>query len=164
MAWLLARIPGVAAELIDVNTDKRSVAQALGVRFASPGEATPEADLVVHCSATQAGLTTALDLAAFEARVIEMSWYGDQQVSIPLGERFHAKRLSICSSQVGAVATEQRGRWSARRRMELALRLLSEPALETLITGEDRFESLPAVMERLATAPGATLCHRITFR
>ena len=163
VAWLLGQIPGVATELIDINVDKRSVAHELGVGFALPGEATPQADLVVHCSATQTGLTTALELAAFEARVVEMSWYGDQQVSIPLGEGFHAKRLSICSSQVGTLATGQRARWSARRRMELALRLLSAPALDVLITGEDRFESLPSVMERLATTPGNTLCHRIVY-
>ena len=163
IAWLLGQIPGVSAELIDINPDKREAAQALGVGFAVPGQATPEADLVVHCSATQAGLTTALELAAFEARVVEMSWYGDKQVSIPLGEGFHAKRLSICSSQVGTVASGQRERWSVRRRMELALRLLSDPAVEVLITGEDRFESLPLVMERLATTPGNTLCHRIAY-
>ena len=63
VAWLLGQIPGVATELIDINVDKRSVAHELGVGFALPGEATPQADLVVHCSATQTGLTTALELA-----------------------------------------------------------------------------------------------------
>ena len=46
----------------------------------------------------------------------------------------------------------------------LALRLLADaPELDVLLTGEDAFEALPAVMARLATAPGATLCHRIRY-
>jgi hypothetical protein len=64
---------------------------------------------------------------------------------------------------VGTVAAVQRARWDTRRRLSLALSLLTDPALDTLITGESDFESLPDVMARLATAPGDTLCHRIRY-
>jgi hypothetical protein len=47
--------------------------------------------------------------------------------------------------------------------MAQALRLLSDAALDALITGESRFEELPEVMSRLATNPGDTLCHRIRY-
>ena len=40
-------------------------------------------------------------LPAFEATVVEMSWFGDRQVSLPLGDAFHSRRLTIKSSQVG---------------------------------------------------------------
>lgn len=163
VAWLAGRVPGCEVELVDINPARASIATALGVSFALVDGARPDADVVVHASGAPAGLELALRLAAFEAAVVEMSWYGDARVSVPLGEAFHARRLRLISSQVGAVATAQRARWDTRRRMALALRLLAEPALDALITGETEFERLPETMARLASAPGDTLCHRVRY-
>ena len=162
-AWLVSRIPGCEVELVDVNSSRAAVAQALGVHFATPDRATGEADVVIHASGAPAGLALALQLAAFEATVVEMSWYGDQDVPLGLGQAFHARRLTIASSQVGTVAAAQRARWDTRRRMQLALRLLESPALDALITSEGRFEDLPDVMEQLSRAPGDAICHRVTY-
>jgi len=162
-AWLVSRIPGCEVELVDTNPIKAAVARALGVRFAGPENATGEADVVFHTSGAPAGLALALQVAAFEATVAELSWYGDQDVPLGLGQAFHARRLTITSSQVGNVAAAQRARWDTRRRMKLALRLLESPALDAIITGESDFEELPAVMERLSTSPGDTLCHRVRY-
>jgi threonine dehydrogenase-like Zn-dependent dehydrogenase len=162
-AWLVSRIPGCEVELVDMNPAKAVVAGALGVRFAAPERATGEADVVFHTSGAPAGLALALQVAAFEATVAELSWYGDQDVPLGLGQAFHARRLTITSSQVGHVAAAQRARWDTRRRMQLALRLLESPALDAIITGESDFEELPEVMERLSTSPGNTLCHRVRY-
>ena len=75
-----------------------------------------------------------------------------------------ARRLDLRSSHVGAVASPQRPRWSHRRRLALALSLLTEPRLDGLITGESRFRDLPATMTALAEAPRGVLCHRISYR
>ena len=162
-AWLASRIPGCQVELIDINPRRATIARALGVTFADPASATPDADVVIHASASQEGLALALQLAAFEATVVELSWYGDRQVALTLGEAFHARRLTLKSSQVGTVADAQRARWSPQRRMQLALTLLADPALDALITGESAFATLPDVMARLAREPGDTLCHRIRY-
>lgn len=164
VAWLAARTPGCDVELVDLQPARAGVAAALGLRFATPDAASGEADVVIHASGAPEGLALALRLAAFEATIVEMSWFGDRQVSLPLGEAFHSRRLRLRSSQVGQVATAQRARWDHARRLGLALRLLADaPELDVLLTGEDAFEALPAVMARLATAPGATLCHRIRY-
>ncbi|OFW00629.1 MAG: dehydrogenase [Acidobacteria bacterium RIFCSPLOWO2_02_FULL_68_18] len=163
VAWLASRIAGCEVELIDTNPRRAAVAAALGVPFAEPAAAGRDADLVMHASGNPSGLALALELAAVEATIVELSWFGDREASLPLGGPFHAKRLTIASSQVGRVAPSQRARWDARRRMQLALRLLAEPALDALITGESDFERLPEVMARLAREPGDTLCHRIRY-
>jgi len=163
VAWLAGRIPGCRVELIDLDPARAAVAAALGVGFARPEDASADADLVVHASGTPAGLATALGLAGFEASVVELSWFGDRPVPLPLGAAFHQRRLSIRSSQVGAVASAQRPRWDNRRRLGLALSLLTDPALDVLLTGEDRFDDLPDVMARLATEPTGALCHRIVY-
>ncbi|MDH4066232.1 MAG: zinc-binding alcohol dehydrogenase [Acidobacteriota bacterium] len=163
VAWLASRIPGCAVELVDVNPARQEIARALGVGYARPAAAAREADLVVHASGSPDGLALALGLAGDEATIVEMSWYGDRAVPLPLGEAFHARRLSIVSSQVGRLAPAQRARWDTRRRMTLALSLLRHPELDALVSGESAFETLPDVMARLARAPGDALCHRIRY-
>lgn len=163
VAWLASRLPGCSVQVVDTEPGRADVARALGAGFALPADARAGADLVVHTSAQAAGLATALRLAAFEATVLELSWYGDRAVSVPLGEAFHSQRLTLKSSQVGHVATPQRGRWSHRRRLELALSLLTDPVLDRLITHSAPFHELPAVLERLSTGAADTLCHRIDF-
>lgn len=163
VAWLAGRMPGCRVELIDTNPHRAVVAQALGVTFAPSEEATPDADVVIHASGSPAGLAAAMRLAAFEARIVEMSWYGTRDVSLPLGEAFHARRLSIVSSQVGSVAASQRARWDHRRRMQLALGLLADAALDALLNEESEFDDLPSTMARLAASPGDTLCHVVRY-
>jgi len=162
-AWLAARVPGCDVELVDVNPRRDAIARALGVSPARPDGAAREADVVVHASGTPEGLQQALELAGDEARIIEASWFGDGMVPLPLGGAFHARRLTLVSSQVGRVPPSRRVRWDTRRRMRVALGELRHDALDALITGESPFEDLPALMARLATAPGDTLCHCIRY-
>lgn len=163
VAWLAARLPGCEVEVVDTAPARAAVATRLGARFALPEAATPEADLVIHASGQAAGLATALRLTAFEATLLELSWYGSRPVSLPLGEAFHALRLTLKSSQVGHVATAQRGRWTRHRRLALALALLADPVLDELITDSAPFDSLPALLTRLGNDASATLCQRIDY-
>lgn len=169
-AWLASQIPGTRVTAIDVNPKRRASAEALGLSFAT-GATTDDHDLVIHASGHPGGLETALGLCGPEARVIEMSWYGEQSVPAPLGRAFHSRRLTIRSSQVGQLNPAQRPRWNHGDRMQLALQLLCRPELDCLITGESPFEQLPRVMASLsgqsdeAGLPTAaeTLCHRIVY-
>ena len=163
VAALLARIPGTQVELVDVDPAREPVARRLGARFALPPDATADRDLVVHASATSAGLTRSLELAAPEATVVELSWYGDSPVNVPLGEFFHSRRLVLRSSQVGALAPARRGRRTFADRLALALDLLADPALDSLITGECGFDELPEVMPRIASGELPALCHRVRY-
>jgi threonine dehydrogenase-like Zn-dependent dehydrogenase len=163
VAWLAGRIPGCDVQLVDLNPARARVAQALGVSFALPADAAREVDVVVHASGSSEGLRFGLDIAGVEATVVEMSWFGDREVPLPLGGGFHSKRLTIMSSQVGQIAPVQRPRWDTRRRMAKALSLLSDATLDVLISGESRFDELPDVMARLAGSPGDVLCHRIKY-
>ncbi|MEU6086686.1 zinc-binding alcohol dehydrogenase [Streptomyces sp. NPDC047085] len=163
VAALLARFPGVRLQLVDADPGRAKIAEALGVEFAAPGDALGECDLVVHASASEQGLTRALELLAPEGTVVELSWYGDRRVALPLGEAFHSRRLTVRSSQVGTVSPAARPGRGYAERMALALDLLADPALDALITGESAFEELPEVMPRLASGEIPALCHRIRY-
>jgi threonine dehydrogenase-like Zn-dependent dehydrogenase len=162
VAAVLARFPGARVQLVDTDPARASVAAALGVGFASPAAAEADCDLVVHASATSAGLTRSLELLAPEGTVVELSWYGDRQVQVPLGEFFHSRRLTVRSSQVGGIPPGRRRTYAER--MALALDLLRDPAFAVLITGRSDFDELPAVMPRLASGELPALCHAVTYR
>ena len=163
VARLLARYPGVRVELVDVDTSRADVADALGVPSAVPDRATRGCDVVVHTSATSAGLQTSLDLLAPDGSVVELSWYGDTEVRVSLGGAFHAQRLAVRASQVGAVSTARRGRRTTADRLALALDLLRDPAFDALISGASPLDALPAVMPRLADASLPAVCHTVTY-
>jgi NADPH:quinone reductase-like Zn-dependent oxidoreductase len=163
-AALLARIPAAEVQLIDIDPDKAPVAAALGVDFALPGAARGDADLVIHASGAPEGLATALGLAGFEARIVDLSWYGDRAVALPLGEAFHSRRLKLISSQVGAVATARRARWDHRRRLALALDLLLDPRFDVLLAPARPFSDLPEIMAELAARPSKVMCQVIGYR
>jgi threonine dehydrogenase-like Zn-dependent dehydrogenase len=163
VAAVLARFPGVRVQLVDADPGRAGVAGLLGVEFALPAEAAEGRDLVIHASATSAGLQQSLELLAPEGTVIELSWFGDREVSLSLGGPFHSRRLGIRASQVGTVSPARRASRTAAERLSLALELLRDPAFDALITGESRFEQLPDVLAGLAAGRLPALCHVITY-
>ncbi|MER5514080.1 dehydrogenase [Streptomyces sp. NPDC002763] len=163
VAALLARFPGVRLQLVDADPARAKTAEALGVDFATPEDALDGCDLVVHASATEQGLTRALELLAPEGTVLELSWYGDRRIALPLGEAFHSRRLTVRSSQVGTVSPAARAGRTYADRLALALDLLADPALDALVTGESAFEELPEVLPKLASGEIPALCHRVRY-
>ena len=163
VAWLCRHLPGAEVTLADIAPERAALAAALGVPFAPPDRLPADADLVFHASGNPQGLRTALHLAGFEGRVVELSWYGSAEVALPLGEGFHSRRLTLQSSQVGSVAPAMRPRWPHARRLAKAMELLREPALDLLVSGEAAFADLPALLPRLATDPAGALCLRVVY-
>ena len=162
-AWLCRATPGAELTLVDPNPARAPVAEAMEIPFRATAPAGADADIVIHASGHPDGLAAALALAGVEGVVVEASWYGDRPVPLPLGEAFHARRLTLRSSQVGRLAPARAPRWDHARRLALAMTLLADARLEVLISGEDRFEELPGVMARVSRVPGDTLCHRIRY-
>ena len=163
VARLLSRFPALQVALVDVDAGRADVAAALGVDFALPADAADGRDLVVHASATSAGLQRSLELLAPEGTVIDLSWYGDSEVRLSLGGAFHAGRLAIRASQVGTLSPARSGRRTTADRLALALDLLRDPAFDALLTGQSSFDELPDVMARLAAGSLSALCHTITY-
>lgn len=154
VAHLAARLPGADVTVVDVAAERREIAECLGARFAMPGAAPRDADVVFHTSVSASGLNTAIDCAGMEATVVELSWYGEKDVAVRLGGAFHSQRLRMQSSQVGQVSPGRRPRWTYRRRIEKALDLLDAPALDALVADEIAFTDAPSALPRVL-APGA---------
>jgi threonine dehydrogenase-like Zn-dependent dehydrogenase len=162
-AWLARTQYDADVELIDINPERAAIAAQLGVSFATPTHASAESPLVVHTSATEAGLQNALSVAGFEATIVELSWFGDTMPRLPLGEAFHSRRLTLKASQVGHVAAAMRGHQSRTSRLRMALRLLRDPTLDVLIDSHSSFDELPDVMAAFTNGSRHAICHRVHY-
>ena len=161
VARLAAQIPVCDVELVDTNRARAAVARALGVGFAEPGAAAGRSGRRRSRSGTGAGLA-AMALAGPESTVVDLGWYGDQSVAAAW------RRVPLSPPDDQVVAGRSGGGRSARagppaRRLEKALALLADPALDVLLTGETAFENLPSAMPALTTAAGDTICHSVTY-
>jgi len=155
-AAIAARIPGAEVTAVDVDPARASLVEKMGAAFALPAAAPREADVVIHTSANPDGLALALNLAGREGTIVEASWYGSANVTLPLGGAFHSRRLKIVSSQVGSPPTFRRPRWNNRRRLEATLRLLADSRFDALLGEEIPFADLPRALPRVLApmAPG----------
>jgi NADPH:quinone reductase-like Zn-dependent oxidoreductase len=160
-ASLLARIPAARVTIVDVRPERASLAERLGCGFALPEAAPREQELIVHASTSETGLRLALASAAFEARILEASWFGDSTPAIPLGEAFHSRRLRLIATQVGVIAPGMRGRRSHAERLADALSLLADPVYDRFLERSVRFEEMPDAMPRILSGHG--LCHPILY-
>jgi NADPH:quinone reductase-like Zn-dependent oxidoreductase len=163
VAFLCARMDGTEVTLVDIDRSREALAAELGVGFATPDQAPADCDFVFHTSASAEGLTTALNIAAEEATIIELSWYGSGIVSVPLGGAFHSRRLKLISSQVGKVAPSQRAKFTHRQRLEAAIKLTAHPHLDALITPAVSFRELPNALPDILKPKSGVLCQLISY-
>jgi threonine dehydrogenase-like Zn-dependent dehydrogenase len=162
VTYICARLPGADVLATDIDPSRAALVQSFGAQFCAPGELPDDADIVFHASASAAGLAAAIGAAGFEAKVIEMSWYGEGVVAAPLGGAFHSRRLQLVSSQVGNISPGRRPRWDYARRLGKALELLADDRLDALVTDEIAFEDTPAKLPAFLTS-GAGLAAVIRY-
>jgi threonine dehydrogenase-like Zn-dependent dehydrogenase len=164
VAFLCGRLPGAEVTLIDIDASRAEIARQLDVAFAEPAAAPADCDVVFHASATASGLATALDCAGDEATVLDLSWYGDGQIAVPLGAAFHSRRLRLISSQVGQVAPSHRSRWATNRRLAAAVALLGDDRLDGLLAPAITFHNLPKHLPDILIEKSGLPCRLIDYK
>ena len=163
IAYLCGHLPSADVTLVDINAERATIARQLGVNFSLPETVPTDCDVVFHCSASTAGLATAMMAAGDEATVLEISWYGDRQVQAPLGGAFHSRQIRLQSSQVGHVAASHRPRWTHRRRLQAAIKMLNDPRLDVLLEPAVHFSDLPNQLPDLLGTRSTALCCLIRY-
>lgn len=148
-ALLASKMALQRLQVVEIDAERRSFIASLGLEAVAPEEALPDNDVVLHSTASSAGLTSALRLAGDDAVIVEQSWYGTAEQQIPLGADFHARRLRIVATQVGQVPGPRRMRRTRGERLATALDLL-DSRFEMLISGHSPLSELPAVMRDVA--------------
>jgi 2-desacetyl-2-hydroxyethyl bacteriochlorophyllide A dehydrogenase len=157
---LLLQRAGADVLAADPLAGRRELAVSLGVPAVTPDELPfrlPDGGvpLLVELSGSPTALADALPLLAHEGTALVGSWYGEQEVRLPLGGAFHRRRLTIRSSQVSTIPAALAGRWDVARRRRVAAGLLDVLPLTALATTEVPFEEAPRAYEALdRRAPG----------
>ncbi|GAB4332935.1 MAG: zinc-binding alcohol dehydrogenase [Calditrichia bacterium] len=145
---LLLQHPLEALVWVEPRADRRSVAKELikelmekrpnpDVLFFGPGEEenlSGKLDFAIEASGSPAAVQQAINAVGFGGRVILGGWYGEKEIPLQLGGRFHRDRVSIISSQVSTVQPALSGRWDKSRRFQLVWIWLKRLPLEKLIT------------------------------
>ncbi len=116
-----------------------------------------ELDLAYELSGNPEALDLAISATGFSGRVVIGSWYGAKKATVDLGGRFHRGRIKIISSQVSNLAPELTGRWTKSRRIQLALKMLSEIRPSNLITHRFNILSASEAFALLDQRPGEAL-------
>ena len=147
-AVLLERA-GARVTAVDPRAWRREVAESVGLRAAEPNEVDGGLSLVVEASGNPAALRQALDLLGHEGEVLVASWYGQKEATLPLGGRFHRRRLTIRSTQVTTIPSRLGSRWTLERRRSTVQALLPELPLTAVATHTFAFQDAPAVFEAL---------------
>lgn len=151
---LLLQRAGAAVVAADPSRDRRELAVSLGVPAVEPEELPSRlpsdgVPLIVELSGSPSALAGALQLLAHEGSALVGSWYGRQQVTLPLGGAFHRRRLTIRSSQVSTIPAALADRWDVDRRRRVAVALLGELPLSALATTEFTFAEAAAAYRAL---------------
>jgi len=137
---LLACFPLARLVTLDRYAPRREKSLAMGAHFSldpavpSALNLEPQADLVYELSGNPAALDQAIAATGVGGRVVIGSWYGQKQVVLNLGGRFHRSRIRLMSSQVSTVAPEWTGRWTQARRFETAWQMIEQIKPAQLVT------------------------------
>lgn len=148
-ALLASKLALQRLQVVEIDAERRAFIESLGLEAVTPDAAGLDNDVVLHSSASSAGLATALRLAGEDAVVVEQSWYGTGDQQVPLGADFHARRLRIVATQVGQVPGPRRMRRTRGQRLATALDLL-DSRFDLLISGHSPLAELPSVMQDVA--------------
>jgi 2-desacetyl-2-hydroxyethyl bacteriochlorophyllide A dehydrogenase len=147
---LLARLPLASLVTLDNYSLRRRKSLVLGAQ-ASLDPETPDAvehlisllqkdsayigaDLTYELSGNPDAVEKAIEITGFNGRVVIGSWFGQNQVSLNLGGRFHRSRIRLIGSQVSTIATRWTGRWTKSRRLQIAWQMLQHLRPAHLIT------------------------------
>jgi 2-desacetyl-2-hydroxyethyl bacteriochlorophyllide A dehydrogenase len=146
---LLLQRAGATVVAADPVAARRAIAASVGIDAVAPDDLPAGVPLVVELSGSPAALPRALDLLAHEGTALVGSWYGRQDVVLPLGGAFHRRRLTIRSSQVSTIPASLAARWDHARRRAAAADLLAGLPLAALATTDVPFDEVARAYEVL---------------
>jgi hypothetical protein len=85
-------------------------------------------------------------------------------VSLPLGGRFHRRRLTIRSTQVSTIPARLSARWTRPRRLEHAISLAPTLPLGALATDTVDFDDAARAYQRVDEAPTGLMHVALGYR
>jgi 2-desacetyl-2-hydroxyethyl bacteriochlorophyllide A dehydrogenase len=150
LTCLLLQRAGAHVTATEPRAWRRQLAGELGIVAVEPGDLPPSpVPLVIEASGNPDVLGAALAALAHEGTALVASWYGTKTVTLPLGQEFHRRRLTIRSTQVSTIPARLADRWTTLRRRRSVVDLLGELPLDRLATHTFPFDDAAAAYAAL---------------
>ncbi len=153
---LRRRFSCFAGAHICLDPEHTDTAETLEQRLQS-GYDIKGSDFSMELSGSPEALNLALQWTGFTGRIVIGSWYGNKNPSIDLGGNFHRNRIQLISSQVSTISPGLGGRWTKKRRMDLAFQKLEQIEPEWVITHEFNVEEAASAYDLLDRHPEQAL-------
>jgi 2-desacetyl-2-hydroxyethyl bacteriochlorophyllide A dehydrogenase len=115
------------------------------------------ADLVYEISGNPDALNLAIAITGFNGRIVMGSWYGDKEVKLNLGRKFHRSRIRLISSQVSTFSPGFTGRWNKDRRLKTTMNLIEKIKPASFITHRIPFPDAQKAYEMIDKHPEKTI-------
>lgn len=150
VSMLVQRIPGVELLVLEKEQTRAMKAESMGFKVLSTNKRIGNNyDVAFNSSSSARGLQACIDSLGREGKVVELSWYGSDAVTLKLGHGFHFLRKQIISSQVSNIPASRVSRWNLKRRKDLVFKLLRDSSFDKLITLEVPFRNAPSFFKSL---------------
>ncbi len=160
---IAAGIPAVKVTVIEPDNLRRQLAHTLGFETPAGNPGRQDFDVAVNASGAPEGLQICIDSATAEGTILEMSWYGNREITLHLGGSFHTGRKRIISSQVSEVARAKRSRYDHHRRKQVVFRLLENKLLDRLPFDPVPFDHMPELFGRIRNGTYRGFCSLIKY-
>ncbi len=165
VARLLSLMPATELRVVELDVDRQAMAREMGFDVSTSllQNEQESFDCAFHSSVSSAGLQSAIDAVGREGKVVELSWYGEKNINLNLGGRFHSQRKRIISSQVSRLPETHQARWDFSRRKEVVFRLLANPLFDQHLGKEIPFPQAPDLFDQLRKNEARALSYWISY-
>lgn len=119
-------------------------------------------DVVIETSGSQRALQEAIRIAAYDTSIIALSFYSGDK-SLNLSDEFHHNRVTIRSSQNGAIPPKISHMWDNKRKLDAAMQLLPKLDLEGFITQKFSIDNAVEAYELVDKRPGDIISVLLTY-
>ncbi len=113
----------------------------------------PGVDLCIEVTGNPDALNLAIELCAYDGRIVVGSWYGSKSSAVNLGGKFHRNRLNIISSQVSTISSNLLGRWNKKRRLDFTCQMINKIQPGKFINKKINLEQAQQAYELLDNSP-----------
>ena len=100
-------------------------------------------DISFNTTSSEKAMQFCINHSKEEAKIVELSWYGNKNININLGGNFHKNRLQIIASQVSKIPLKMRNEYDYEKRKVLASTILKNDIFDQLLTEPIPFEKVP---------------------
>ncbi|MFT7197639.1 MAG: threonine dehydrogenase-like Zn-dependent dehydrogenase [Marinoscillum sp.] len=145
LATIVNKMPGIQCEVFETDHKR----QQLHLDHFIPKSSGHDYDVVFNTTSNQQALQHALASTRLEGKIIELSWYGNQETTLRLGADFHYGRKQIISSQVSHIPVKKQPFWNYKKRKQLVFELLADHSFSHLLASEIAFKEAPKFYHRL---------------